>query len=83
MRASTRPFVHAPEWLTQFVARRLRKRRHDMSLSLSELSARTAIAESQLQKFEAGVARIPAAQLSAIAGVLQVKISYFFDEEQH
>jgi transcriptional regulator with XRE-family HTH domain len=56
----------------------VRARRKEMGLTQSDLARAIGITFQQVQKYESGHNRIPAGRLSAIAQVLQVPISHFF-----
>lgn len=69
-----------PNHVDAHVSRRLRLRRVLLGLSQDELARRLGITAQQVQKYEAGETRISASRLHAIARLLSVEISFFFEE---
>jgi transcriptional regulator with XRE-family HTH domain len=61
------------------VGAKVRLRRVVLGLTLEELGSRVGLSAQQIQKYEAGVSRIPATRLYEIAQALDVPISWFFD----
>ena len=70
----------APNPIDVYVGNRIRLRRKIMGISQEKLGEAIGITFQQVQKYEKGVNRIGAGRLHEIAGVLQVSISYFFDD---
>ena len=62
----------------RLVARRLRERRLALGMTQGMLADRIAITVQQVHRYERGESRITAGRLSQLAGVLNVKIPYFF-----
>lgn len=62
------------------VGQRLRQRRVLVGLSQEKLARMVGITFQQVQKYERGANRIVASRLYQLARVLDVPISYFFDE---
>ena len=62
------------------VGRRLRLRRTLMGMSQQKLGEAVGLTFQQIQKYERGTNRIGASRLYQIAGVLDVPVSFFFDE---
>ena len=61
------------------VGMRVRERRLALGLSQQQLAQLLGITYQQAHKYEKGVNRIAAGQLYAIAKMLEVEVSYFFD----
>ncbi len=62
------------------VGQRLRLRRKLAGLSQTELGEKIDLTFQQLQKYESGANRISASRLFDLSRVLDVPVSYFFDE---
>lgn len=62
------------------VGRRVRERRVQRGLSLSELAAELGVSTQQARKYEAGVNGIPAARLPTLGALLGVAPCWFFEE---
>ena len=62
------------------VGRRLRLRRTLLGMSQTALGQAVRVTFQQIQKYERGTNRIGAGRLYQIAGVLDVPVSFFFDE---
>ena len=62
------------------IGTRIRMRRMILGMSQEELGAAIGVAFQQVQKYERGVNRVSASRLHALAQVLGVPISFFFDE---
>jgi transcriptional regulator with XRE-family HTH domain len=62
------------------VGQRLRLRRKLSGLSQTELGEKIGVTFQQLQKYESGANRISASRLFDLSRVLDVPVSYFFDE---
>jgi transcriptional regulator with XRE-family HTH domain len=62
------------------VGARLRQRRHLVGLSQSKLSESVGVTFQQIQKYERGTNRISSSRLYEFAKVLDVSVSYFFDD---
>lgn len=61
------------------IGRAIRRRRRLMELTLQQVGERCGVSFQQVQKYEAGVNTISAAQLWALAQALEVPVSYFFE----
>jgi len=59
---------------------RLRQRRNLVGLSQTKLSESVGLTFQQIQKYERGTNRISSSRLYEFAKVLDVPVSYFFDE---
>ena len=62
------------------VGKRIRLRRTLLGLSQEQLGAALDITFQQVQKYERGANRVSASRLWDISQILDVKISYFFEE---
>ena len=62
------------------VGARVRLRRHLLGLTLQTLAKAVGVAYQQLQKYERGVNRIGASRLFNLSRVLDVPISFFFED---
>lgn len=62
------------------VGARLRTRRGVMGLSQEALANKVGLTFQQIQKYERGTNRISAGRLYELAQILEVPVSYFFDE---
>ncbi len=60
------------------IGRRLRQRRRALGISLDEVAAACDVGFQQIQKYESGLSRVPAARLWEAAKLLGVPMSYFF-----
>jgi transcriptional regulator with XRE-family HTH domain len=60
------------------IAKRVRTRRLELTISQTELGKRCGVTFQQIQKYESGANRIGAGRLVAIAEALEVPASYFF-----
>jgi transcriptional regulator with XRE-family HTH domain len=61
------------------VGNRLRTRRLALKMSQGKLGAAIGVSYQQIQKFETGRNRVSAGQLEAMALVLDVPVSFFFE----
>ncbi|MCH2251217.1 MAG: helix-turn-helix domain-containing protein [Cognatishimia sp.] len=61
------------------VGKRIRARRHALSVSQSELGEAIGVKFQQIQKYETGANRVSASRLWAIAEHLGVDVVYFFE----
>ena len=66
--------------IDKLVGTRVRARRTALRMSQTELGEAVGVSFQQIQKYEKGVNRIGASRLSAIAAVLQVPVTHFFEE---
>ena len=62
------------------VGSRIRLRRNMIGLSQEKLGESLGITFQQVQKYEKGANRVGASRLQAIAGILGVPVSYFFED---
>ena len=62
------------------IGERLRLRREQRQVSRKELAAHLGVSIQQLQKYESGTNRIGAGRLFEAAGLLDVEITYFFED---
>lgn len=61
------------------VGQRIRARRMALGISQAELGREIGVRFQQVQKYESGANRVSASRLWAIAGVLDVHVSHFFE----
>lgn len=64
-----------------YVGGRIRLRRKMAGLSQERLGNLLGITFQQIQKYEKGTNRVGASRLQAIAGILEVPVSYFFEQQ--
>ncbi|HEV7253230.1 MAG TPA: helix-turn-helix transcriptional regulator [Mesorhizobium sp.] len=69
-----------PEPTDVHVGARLRLRRNMLGMSQEKLGEALGITFQQIQKYEKGTNRVGASRLQAMASVLGVPVSFFFDE---
>ncbi len=62
------------------VGRRIRLRRNMLGISQEKLGESLGITFQQIQKYEKGTNRVGASRLQAIASILSVPVSFFFEE---
>jgi transcriptional regulator with XRE-family HTH domain len=65
------------------VGSRVRMRRLMLGMSQGRLASRLGLTFQQVQKYEKGTNRISASRLQAIAHILVVPVSFFFDRGPH
>lgn len=63
-----------------YVGSRIRLRRNMLGLSQEKLGEQLGITFQQIQKYEKGTNRVGASRLQAISEILDVPVSYFFEE---
>ena len=63
-----------------YVGSRVRMRRKMLGLSQEKLGEKLGITFQQIQKYEKGTNRVGASRLQAMAGALEVPVSYFFPD---
>ncbi len=76
----TRPTRGGPNPIDIHVGARVRLRRNLLGLTLQTLAKAVGVAYQQLQKYEWGVNRIGASRLFYLSHVLDVPVSFFFDD---
>ncbi len=69
-----------PHPVDRHVGQRIRLRRRQIDVTQGQLAENVGIKFQQIQKYETGVNRVSASRLWKIAGVLDVTVSWFFDE---
>jgi transcriptional regulator with XRE-family HTH domain len=62
------------------VGSRIRLRRNMLGMSQEKLGENLGITFQQVQKYEKGTNRVGASRLQAIASILEVPVSFFFDD---
>ena len=70
-----------PSHVDHQVGRRIRQARRDAKLTQEQLGNMIGLTFQQVQKYEKGVNRVSAGTLYEIAQVLDLPISWFFDED--
>lgn len=70
----------SPNPIDVHVGQRIRVRRCNLGLSQEKFASMLGLTFQQIQKYEAGTNRIGCSRLWDIGQVLQVPVSYFFDE---
>ena len=70
----------APHPVDVHVGGRLRQRRSVLGMSQDELGTSVGVTFQQIQKYERGVNRIGSGRLFDFARILNVPVSYFFEE---
>jgi transcriptional regulator with XRE-family HTH domain len=83
--ARREPFVGAgrksrPSSIDVHVGSRIRRRRILLGVSQQDLGGALGITFQQVQKYERGVSRVGASRLFALSDVLDVPISFFFED---
>ncbi len=79
-RLKTRDSARGPNSIDIHVGARVRLRRNLLGLTLQTLAKAVGVTYQQLQKYERGVNRISASRLFNLSHVLDVPISFFFDD---
>lgn len=79
-RRPRRPAVEAPNPIDVHIGARLRLRRRILSLSQEQLGEAIGLTFQQIQKYERGTTRIGASRLFELSRVLDVPVSFFFDD---
>jgi transcriptional regulator with XRE-family HTH domain len=63
------------------IGKRIRLRRVEQHITESEFADKLGVSLRQLQKYEKGVNRVGASRLQQIATLLDVPVTFFYDEE--
>ncbi|GAA5098541.1 helix-turn-helix transcriptional regulator [Bartonella acomydis] len=69
-----------PDPIDIYVGTRIRLRRNILGLTQEKLGEKLGVTFQQIQKYEKGTNRIGASRLQAIAEIMDVPVSYFFDK---
>lgn len=69
-----------PDPIDKHVGHRLRIRRALMGMSQEKMAEYVGVTFQQIQKYERGMNRVSAGRLFQLSKVLEVPVSYFFDE---
>ena len=77
---SARPPLGTPRPVDVHVGQRLRQRRTLLGMSQEKLGEAVGLTFQQIQKYERGANRIGASRLYQLSNVLDVSVSYFFEE---
>src|SRR5919107_3688638 len=75
-----RPKIETPNPIDVRVGARLRLRRMMLGLSQEKLAEMIGLTFQQVQKYERGANRIGASRLYELSRVLDVPVSFFFDD---
>ena len=74
--------VRKPNQIDVVVGGRIRLRRKILGMSQSALARALGVTFQQVQKYEKGGNRVSASRLQAVASVLQVPVSFFFENNK-
>jgi len=74
--------VRKPNQIDVVVGGRIRLRRKILGMSQSALAQALGVTFQQVQKYEKGGNRVSASRLQAVASVLQVPVSFFFENNK-
>src|SRR3954452_14047903 len=80
LRRRGRPRIETPNPIDVLVGTRLRLRRNMLGLSQQRLGEAVGLTFQQVQKYERGANRIGASRLHELSQVLNVPLSFFFDD---
>lgn len=69
-----------PDPIDVYVGSRIRLRRNLLGMSQEKLGEQLGITFQQIQKYEKGTNRVGASRLQAISEILEVPVSFFFEE---
>lgn len=72
-----------PNPIDVHVGSRLKLRRSLMGMTQEKLGEQLGVTFQQVQKYEKGANRIGASRLQEIARILEVPVSFFFEDAQH
>lgn len=70
----------SPNAIDKQIGARLRMRRLTLDVSQQKLAADLGVSFQQLQKYEKGINRIGAGRLKQLAEILQVPITFFYED---
>ncbi len=79
-RTMVKPEVHVPNPIDVHVGSRVRLRRTLLGMSQEKLGQAIGLTFQQVQKYERGANRIGASRLFDLSRVLDVPVSFFFDD---
>jgi len=71
-----------PDPIDVYVGSRIRLRRNIVGISQEKLGEKLGVTFQQVQKYEKGVNRVGASRLQVISEVLDVPVSYFFEDHE-
>src|ERR1051325_8463360 len=80
LRRRGRPKIETPNPIDVLVGTRLRLRRNMLGLSQQRLGEAVGLTFQQVQKYERGANRIGASRLHELSQVLNIPVSFFFDD---
>ena len=66
--------------LNKIIGSRLKSRRQLMGLNQVDLGKSLNISGQQIHKYEAGIDQLSAAKIFELSGILQIPVTYFFDD---
>ncbi|MCT4635204.1 MAG: helix-turn-helix domain-containing protein [Rickettsiales bacterium] len=66
--------------IESFIGRQIRKRRHILGMSQSDLASKVGVTFQQIQKYEKGTNKIMASRLYELSKIMNVHLNYFFEE---
>jgi len=72
--------IEGPRHLDVEIGRRIRERRRAIGMSQVQLARAVGVTFQQVQKYERGANRIGASRLLELSRVLDVPVSFFYDE---
>ena len=78
-RAAARPGRKRTTELDRTIGARIRLRRVECGMTQAQLAESIGVTFQQVQKYESGANRVGGSRLAAVAGALEVPVSYFFD----
>ena len=77
--AAARPGRKRTTELDRLIGARIRLRRVECGMTQAQLAESIGVTFQQVQKYESGTNRVGGSRLAAVAGALEVPVSYFFD----
>jgi transcriptional regulator with XRE-family HTH domain len=72
--------VRSPDAMDFHIGARIRSRREGIGMGLGRLAEKLGITFHQVMKYERGINRISCSRLYEVATILDVSITYFFDD---
>src|SRR5882762_6842061 len=64
------------------LGKRIRLRRVEQKMSQAELGDKLGVSFQQVQKYEKGINRVGASRLVQIAAILEVPVTFFYDDDK-
>lgn len=65
--------------IESFIGGQIRKRRHILGMSQSDLASKIGVTFQQIQKYEKGTNKIMASRLYELSKIMNVNLNYFFE----